>query len=276
MSLTIETGLMYAGMVLYIVAALMSIRYFSTGNASLGVGRAIVLGAVACHLGALVVRGSREGVFPAQNLRDFGVLTLTLMTAVALTLDLAKRLPSLLYGVVPLAAIGIPLAGVIQRSSGAPAGETPGPSVWTGLHIIATTAGYACFLIAFVSGIIYVAAQRELRDKSGGSMSSRLPSLETALRVNFACVLIGFLLLTAGILLGYLYARGEFTDAAWRLDPKVIFTTATWLCYGVVLALTLRPRWRGRRAVIASMVSFVSVILTLWASLAWTQFHQYP
>ena len=156
MSLTVETALMYAGMFLYIVAALLSIRYFSTGAASPGLGRAVVLGAVACHLGALIVRGSREGAFPAQNLRDFGVLTLTLMTAAALALDLLKRLPSLLYGVVPVAAIGIPLAGVIQRTSGIDGAGAPALSVWSGLHIIATTAGYACFLIAFVSGVIYV------------------------------------------------------------------------------------------------------------------------
>lgn len=275
MSLTIETGLMYAGMLLYIVAALMAIRYFSTGAASSGVGRALVFGAVACHIGALVVRGSRDGSFPAQNLRDFGVLTLTLMAAVALVLDVVKRMPSLLYGVVPVAAVGIPLAGVIQRTSGE-TGTAPEASVWTGLHIIATTAGYACFLIAFVSGLIYVAAQRELREKGDRAMSMRLPSLESALRVNFICVLLGFALLTAGILLGYLYARGVESGSDWRLDPKVIFTTFTWLCYGAVLALALRPRWRGRRAVIASMVSFVSVILTLWASLAWTQFHKFP
>lgn len=268
-----ETLMLYAGMALYIVTTLLAVRHFASGASSTWAGRACVLGAVLAHAGAMLVRGGRTHGFPAQNLQEFAMLTLTVMMGAVLLLDIVKRLPALLYGAAPVAAIGIPLAGLISRTS---SGPFPPPAVgpWTALHVIAVTAGYACFLIAFIAGIMFMAARRELRDRTEHSMISGLPPLETALRINRVAVLVGFLLLTAGILLGYFYARSAPPGEGWRVDPKVIFSTVTWACYGAVLILAVRPSWRGRRAVIASMVSFASVVFTMWASYL-SDFHRY-
>jgi ABC-type uncharacterized transport system permease subunit len=274
-TLVTETLLIYLGLAFYLIAALLSIRHFAAGRSTPALGRSIVLAGALLHAGAIILRARDGGPFPAQNLHEFALLAFTLTMLAVLAIDLAKNTPSLLYGAAPVAAIGIPLAGLLTRT-GPEAGAPPPASVWTALHVIATTAGFACFLIAFVSDVMYLAAQRELKTKTERAVNSRLPPLETALRVHSGAVLTGFLLLTAGILLGYFYARAEPPTRGWRIDPKVILTTVTWLCYGIVLALAVLPRWRGRRSVIASMISFGSVLLTLCASLAWTQFHQYP
>jgi ABC-type uncharacterized transport system permease subunit len=261
----LETALIFAGMGFYLFATLLSIRHFASGTGSPWAGRGTVLAGALFHAAALIVHGNTQGAFPAQNLHDFGLLLITTMMMVVLVIDLAKRVPSLLYGAAPVAFIGIAVAGVIHRTAGG--GSIAAPmSIWTGLHVLTTTSGYACFLIAFIAGVIYMAVQRQLR---AGTVESPLPSLETALRVNRGSVWAGFLLLTAGIVLGYLYARSAPPSAGWRVDPKVILTTVTWACYGVALL----PILRGRRAVVASMVSFLSVILTLWASVTWTDFH---
>jgi ABC-type uncharacterized transport system permease subunit len=269
-----QAALMYGGVAAYLLASLLAIRHFSLGAAPRWAGRATVGAAVLLHAAAIAARAAEAAGFPAQNLQEFGLLTLTVMMAAVLALDLAKGMPSILYGTAPIAAIGIPLAGLVSRTAEASPVPPPAPGVWTALHVVAVTAGYACFLIAFVSGVIYIAAQQQLRRKSERAMSSPLPSLETALRVNRGAVLAGFVLLTAGILLGYFYARSAPPAAGWRIDPKVIFSSVTWACYGSVLALALRPAWRGRRAVIASMISFMSVIFTMWATYL-SDFHGY-
>lgn len=274
MLLASETLLLYTGLAMYLMASLLSIRYFASGRPATWGGRAFVGAGVLLHIAAMIIRGRATGYFPAQGLHEFGILTFTTMMLVALVIDLAKHMPSLLYGAAPVATIGIPLAGLIQRTTAD--GGAPAMSVWTGMHVIATMAGYACFLIAFVSGAIYLEAQRELKSKSGRSIESRFPPLEASLRVNRGSVLIGFLLLTAGIVMGYLYARSAPPAVhVWQLDPKIIMTTITWLCYGIVLMLPWAPRYRGRPVVVASMLSFVIVILSVWVSLAWTEFHRY-
>ncbi|MBI2898652.1 MAG: cytochrome c biogenesis protein CcsA [Planctomycetes bacterium] len=90
----------------------------------------------------------------------------------------------------------------------------------------------------------------------------------------FASVLAGVLCLTAGVLVGYMYARTvETASNAWRTDPKVILTTVTWLAYLLVALSSFLPAFRGRRAAQASVACFAFVILAFWATAFSSRFH---
>ena len=78
-----------------------------------------------------------------------------------------------------------------------------------------------------------------------------------------------------GILVGYAQARHVYNRQFDRLDPKIILSTLTFALYAVVLALARRPGFRGRRTALASVAGFFLVMVTFWASIFWSGFHQF-
>ena len=260
----IDTVLLVAGLSAYAVASIAGSRTtLSRAAAAAGI---VIHASMIAHCGVL-------GLYvPATNLYDAFILLTTGLMALTLTIDVACRLPILTRLMAPVALAFIVVATVAGPHVGPAAAKLDPRAFPAGLHVIVTLASYALFMIAFVTGALYIAAQRALK---GHEMSSTLPPLETVLKLNRVAVATGFALLTAGIVIGYLPARSRMPGPEWRLDAKILLATATWAAYGVVLLMAVVPRLRGRREVVASMASIVLVMLTLMATLGWSGFHRF-
>jgi ABC-type transport system involved in cytochrome c biogenesis permease subunit len=120
-------------------------------------------------------------------------------------------------------------------------------SNWLHVHVLTCFIAYACFAISFLCGLIAV-----LRPASMGPV--RLEDL------NYQCVIVGFSMLTAGILTGR-YGRtthGGRTGAGTQGD----------MVAGHMDRLRPLPAraphagWTGRRIAFLSIVGFMSVIFT--------------
>jgi ABC-type transport system involved in cytochrome c biogenesis permease subunit len=112
---------------------------------------------------------------------------------------------------------------------------------------------------------MYLIQDSLIKRKKGRRFITLLPSLSDLDKINRICLLWGFLLLTAGILVGSIWARTMWGNN-WQWDPKRIWTMTAWLCYAFLLYQRLATGWTGRRAAIFSVVAFilflVSFILT--------------
>jgi ABC-type uncharacterized transport system permease subunit len=226
------------------------------------------------HLFVLVSLGARTGHFPVSGAEEAFLVLSTAVTGVALGLDAVRKLSLLLVGALPLALITTLLAAaLIAAPGGAPTSPTPPPSAWTALHIFTAIGAYGAFAIAFVSGVLYLVAQRQLKDHA--SILGLMPSLQSIERVNLRAIAVGAVLLAAGILVGYAQARQLYNRQFPRLDPKIILSTLTFAAYVVLLALARRPAFRGRRAALASIAGFFLVMANFWASLFWSDFHRF-
>jgi ABC-type uncharacterized transport system permease subunit len=130
--------------------------------------------------------------------------------------------------------------------------------------------------MAFLSAVLFLVAQRQLKVHASGSALGWIPPLETVVRLMRRSVAVGVLLQAGGLLVGYLQARKVMgTGPEWRQDPKIWLTTLTLLAYVLVFAFSARPGFKGRRAALATAGGFVLVMLTFWASVFWSGFHRF-
>ena len=142
-------------------------------------------------------------------------------------------------------------------------------------HILCSLLSYAAFLVAFISGLLFLMQERQLKRKTMGALFHRLPSLEQLDRFNFASIGIGFGLLSLGLGCGVLGTR-RMLGRWWMGDPKEYFTLALWGAYLVLWLTRLRATLRGRRVALLSIMGFSLVLFTyLGASWLLPSWHPY-
>ncbi len=88
-------------------------------------------------------------------------------------------------------------------------------------------------------------------------------ALKTIERHLYRVCQIGFVLITAGIILGAVWAN-ESWGRYWGWDPKETWAFITWLVYGVFIHGRIAGWFRGPRAAIWAIVGFYSVLFTFF------------
>jgi len=183
----------------------------------------------------------------------------------------------------------VPLLVVLQAIPGFQAGpaETADPvlmSGWFGVHVSSLLFAYASFALACVIGITYVLLFKEIKAKHLGFFYARLPSLEVLDTMNLRAVAIGWVFLTVGVLVGWIWAsQARALDAsephlqAMSLqDPKIFVALLCWAVYSFELYAGRAIGWRGRRAAWLSAVGFAIVLLNfLPVSYFFTKSHNF-
>ena len=129
------------------------------------------------------------------------------------------------------------------------------------LHMVCSLLSYAAFLVAFLSGLLFLIQERQLKRKTMGLLFHQLPSLGTLDRLNFLAVGVGFWLLSIGVACGLVGARA-LLGRWWIGDPKECLTMLLWSSYFVLWIVRLRSTLRGRRVALLSILGFSFVLFT--------------
>ncbi|MEJ2096816.1 MAG: c-type cytochrome biogenesis protein CcsB [Deltaproteobacteria bacterium] len=136
-------------------------------------------------------------------------------------------------------------------------------SLWLFFHIIAIFIGDAAFALACGLGIFYLIQERTIKKKRRGFFFKRLPSLERIDSTGYASIVLGFTMLTIGLITGFAYAKaiwGRF----WSWDPKEIWSGIAWLLYAALLHGRISMGWRGRKAAMMAIVGFIVLMFTFF------------
>ena len=173
--------------------------------------------------------------------------------------------------------LGIFILPMIVALQVLPAVRTPGieprspvlesPLFW--IHVSALLGSYASFGLAAVIGVTYLLQFKEIKAKHLHFFFTRLPSLQVLDVMNSRSVLIGWLLMTVGLIAGgvwVLQARGFAPDdprvqAMSLADPKIFMALVTWSVYAFGMFARRVIGWRGKRAAYVSAVGFAIVLL---------------
>jgi len=138
-----------------------------------------------------------------------------------------------------------------------------------GIHVSSLLFAYASFALACVIGITYVLLFKEIKAKHLGFFYARLPSLQVLDRMNQVAIVIGWIFLTVGLIVGVVWAaqvRG-YAGADPRVqamslqDPKIFGALVCWVLYSFELFAARRIGWGGRRAAYLSAFGFAIVLL---------------
>ena len=130
------------------------------------------------------------------------------------------------------------------------------------IHSLCALASFAAFLIASISGALFLVQERQLKRKTLGVLFHRLPSLEALDRSNFLAIAAGFWCLTLGIAFGMLGQR-VLAGTWWGIGPKEALTLELWLAYLAVWVVRVRSTVRGHRVALFSIFGFILVFFTL-------------
>jgi ABC-type transport system involved in cytochrome c biogenesis permease subunit len=109
---------------------------------------------------------------------------------------------------------------------------------------------------------MYLIQEGLIKNKKAGSFSKVLPSLTDLDRINHMCLMLGFSLLTLGILVGSIWARSVW-GSLWQWDPKQTWTLAAWFAYAVLLHQRLALGWKGHKAALFTLLAFAALLISL-------------
>ncbi|MFC5520446.1 cytochrome C assembly family protein [Polaromonas jejuensis] len=120
-------------------------------------------------------------------------------------------------------------------------------SPWLPLHWALGIASYGLFAAAVVHGWLMTRSERSMRLAAQTDAGVPLLTLE---RLTFRFVEAGFVLLSATLLVGWLFAETLYGPGlAWKWNHKTVFSVLAWLTFAGLLIGRARLGWRGRKAV---------------------------
>ncbi len=131
-------------------------------------------------------------------------------------------------------------------------------SNWLGIHVITCFFGYAAFAVSFGISLLFL-IQHRWEGISGGI--GWLPNSTTLDEINYRSIVLGFPMLTVGIITGAAWAQYAW-GSYWSWDPKETWSLITWLIYAAFLHARITRDWRGRKMAILSLVGFMAVLFT--------------
>jgi ABC-type uncharacterized transport system permease subunit len=133
------------------------------------------------------------------------------------------------------------------------------------VHVLSLLFAYASFALACVIGITYVLLFKEIKAKHLGFFYARLPSLQVLDSMNQRAIVIGWLFLTVGLFVGWIYATQTGYDPRVQAmslhDPKILMAVVCWAVYSFEAFAARRLGWGGRRSAYLSAVGFAIVLL---------------
>lgn len=120
-------------------------------------------------------------------------------------------------------------------------------SPWLPLHWALGIASYGLFAAAVVHGWLMNRSEHSIRSATQPDTGVPLLTLE---RLTFRFVQAGFVLLTATLLAGWLFAETLYGPGlVWPWNHKTVFSMLAWVTFAGLLAGRARLGWRGRQAV---------------------------
>jgi ABC-type transport system involved in cytochrome c biogenesis permease subunit len=144
-------------------------------------------------------------------------------------------------------------------------------SPWFWVHVASLLFAYASFALAGVLGLTYMLQFKEIKKKQLGYLYERLPSLQILDAMNKHAVAIGWLFLTVGVIVGFIWTAQARASAPGNVnvqlmsidDPKIFFALLAWLVYSFAMIARGTMGWTGRRAAWLSALGFAIILLNV-------------
>ncbi len=246
-------------MVLYFAATVSFLAYLLRRSEALSkVSLGITAVGFVSHTIALVTRMVEAAEPSPPSFHEALSFFSWMLILVFLAVEFRHRIHVLGSFMVPLALVSLVSAAVLPDT--VPTLKPVFKTLW--VHVALSMLGSVGFAVAFVAGVMYLIQDRLLKSKRFNVLYSKLPALDFLDHLNQQSIVLGFPLLTLGIVTGAIsaeFARGSYVS--W--NPEQTGALVTWLFYFVVLLGRMTVGWRAKRAAYLTVIGFACVILTL-------------
>jgi ABC-type transport system involved in cytochrome c biogenesis permease subunit len=252
--LRVATGLYSLGLLDAIITVLRRReQLFRVALASFGLGALF-------HLVSLVEQGLLQHHLPVND-----IFETTSVCAFAITISFfvvywRYKTESLSIFVFPLVFVLTLIAALRNPVSGWSSEALR--NGWLSVHIVLILLGYAALLFTAVAATAYLLQERELKRKRKRAQSVYriLPPLGTLDELISKSLAAGFTFITAGIIVGSIWAFVEH-GTHWIGDSRITISFVTWAIYLALVFVRVSAGWRGRKtAILAIIALFCSAV----------------
>ncbi|MGD9847557.1 MAG: c-type cytochrome biogenesis protein CcsB [Desulfuromonas sp.] len=201
------------------------------------------------------------GYAPMSNLYESVVFFSWTILLIYLLIDLKYRQPAVGAFVLPFAFLAMTWAQLRLDDTISPLVPAL-QSNWLTYHVITCFLGYAAFAVACGVSIMYlikVAKEKDGGSGPAGGIVGQFPSAKVLDDLNYKAIMIGFPLLSLGIITGAAWANYAW-GTYWSWDPKETWSLIVWFIYAAFLHARITRGWAGRRAAVLSIVGFAATI----------------
>lgn len=130
------------------------------------------------------------------------------------------------------------------------------------LHIIAVLLGISGIFFGILYSFLYLFQEKALKEKRWGGVSVLAPSLAKADSFAVHSLWGGFILYTAGVIMGMVWSYWEKGMAA-SGSQKEIGAFIAWGIFALLLVIRALYGWRGRRVLALYVLGVVSILAAL-------------
>jgi len=211
------------------------------------------------HTAALIYRIFEARQLPVGNLHE--TLSLAAWTIAGLFLAIHFKYNLKVLGVFAVPLVTLVMIIVSQLPSETAQTSDLFKSFWLISHVVVIFIGEAGFALACGLGVLYLLQENAIKTKKRRFFYKRLPSLDLLDSTGYACIVVGFTMLTLGLITGFVYAKSVW-GRFWSWDPKEVWSGITWLFYAALLHERLTVGWRGRRSAIMAIIGFAVLLFT--------------
>lgn len=225
------------------------------------------------HTLAMVQRGFSFSRCPVNNLYEATAFLTWTIVAAYLVIGVWARLRFLGAFASPvLFSIGV-FALMPDLDRPYTAGKPEFSGGLASFHAALILLAYGAFGLSSVAGLMYLTQERDLKFHKLRAIYSLLPPIERLERVIGRLTVIGFVLLTLGLVTGGYYLK-QTNGAFVFKDAKIVWSAFVWAVYLTLLVLHWRFAQTGRRFVLGAVGSFAFVLLTFWGTNLLSGIHQ--
>jgi len=278
-----SSNLFNVTMIIYMVSTCIFFAFLASRNKAVGLaGTYAALFGFVVQTVAIGLRWKESydmghGHAPLSNLFESVVFFAWTIVMIFLFIDFKYKYHAIGFFVMPFALFGMAWAQ-LSLDAGIEPLVPALQSNWLVYHVITCFLGYAAFAVACGISIMYLI--REKLEQSGGNASaggllSMFPAIRVLDDLNYKAIMIGFPLLTLGIVTGAAWANYAW-GTYWSWDPKETWSLIVWFVYAAFLHARITRGWVGRRAAILSIIGFGATIFCyLGVNLLLSGLHSY-
>lgn len=266
----------------YLVSMLAFFAFLASKNKTLGLaGSWLSFAGLVIQTAAIGLRWKESydigfGHAPLSNLYESVVFFSWTIILIFLIIDFKYKHRVIGAFVVPFALLGMAWAQLGLNTGIEPLVPAL-QSNWLLYHVITCFLGYAAFAVACGISIMYLikAGHDESSSSSAGGVVSMFPSTRVLDDLNYRAIMVGFPLLTLGIITGAAWANYAW-GTYWSWDPKETWSLIVWFVYAAFLHARITKGWVGKRAAWLSIIGFAATIFCyLGVNLLLSGLHSY-
>lgn len=208
--------------------------------------------------GITLLQSLFTGAIPAFSLTGSLSIVMWLSSLLLYLTHLKRPLETLGLFIIPIAMFSIAMT-ILFPQYGRPVQLDNG----LGIHILLSLLAYSMLGLAMLQSLLLAAQHKQLHNRKPGGLIRTLPPLQDMETLLFRLLSSGVLLLTFGLLSGFLFMDGFLGK---QVAHKTILSLTAWLTFATLLFGHWRYGWRGKTAIRWTLTGFGLLMLAFLGS----------